>query len=109
MPMLEGQIPPWGRVSRTLSGIPPPPQSKFFQLGHCLGQGISDIVWDTPHPPALWLSKFFQLGHCLGQGISDIVWVRVSRTLSRIPPPPAWQIFATQTLSGAGYLGHCLG
>ncbi len=40
-----------------------PPQSRFFQLGHCPGQGISDIVWDTPPP----LGKFFQLGHCPGQ------------------------------------------
>ncbi len=34
-----------------------------------------DIVQDTPPP---LLSKFFQLGHCPGQGISDIVRVRVS-------------------------------
>ncbi len=64
---------------------------------------------------------------------SDIVRVRVSRTLSGIPPTakqifPAWtlsglgylghcpgyplpakQIFPARTLSGAGYLGHCLG
>ncbi len=44
----------------------------------------SDIVWDTPPLP----SKCFQLRHCPGQGISDIVRVRVSRTLSGLPPPP---------------------
>ncbi len=105
MPMLEGQIQPWGRVSQTLSEIPPPPAKQIFPT-HCPGQGISDIAWDTP--PFL-LSKFSQLRHCLGQGILDIVQVRVSRTLSRIPPPPlpTKQIFPTQTLSGSecpGYL-----
>ncbi len=124
-----------GRVSRTLSGIPPP-LSKFFQLGHCPGQGISDIVWvrvsltlsGIPPPPP---SKFFQLRHCLGQGISDIVQVRVSQTLSGIPPHlanfsssdivqvrvsqtlsgitpplPAKQFFPPQTLSGSDCLGY---
>ncbi len=95
MPMLEGQIQPWGRVSRTLSGTTPPPHKANFSsldivqvrvsrtlsglgyLGYCLG-----------YPPPLQ-SKFFQLGHCPGQGISDIVQVRVSQTLSGIPPPLA--------------------
>ncbi len=40
MPMLEGHCP----------GYPTPLQSKFFQLGHCPGQGILDIVRDTPPP-----------------------------------------------------------
>ncbi len=38
-----------------------------------------------------------------------IVWVRVFRTLSGLPPPPPQKNFLTWTMSGAGYLRHCLG